>query len=377
MSASSTALVPLQSRAPKIVQFATDGVAAVVRLEPLDRRLGTSAYAIRLASAQAHLFGRLIGVLPSGEAVELGDLAVAAGSIGSARLTVAAPRGGFRSMVLELRSEKLLLQIEAPRPPQPRRFHPLGVAAVGGLAAAVVAGGAAVALEVPQSPMLGVPGQAIAGAPVSVQYAVRGSGSASYTARYDDGTVFASGTLPGARGAIALDVPRDAANRTVWVAVAMRGWLGAAAGAASFAVVPPPVVPRPVIAKPRVVVVYRDRPAAPARAAAPAPAPSAAPAAPVRIASVGMLVVEGDAVAGAPLQLRVMPHRTAMTVTMQDASGTTVAERELAPGETRATLPLPARPDTYFLALRYDDDGGQQQTVVQPVRVSAPQSSSR
>ncbi len=123
------AIVPYRSTTPTLVQFAADGVAADMRVEPLDRRRRTSLYTIRLASSDDGVTGRLIGVLPSGDAVELGDLLVAPGSIGGARLTVTAPHGGYRAVYLEIRSARLLLHVEAleaaaPAPRSPgRRRH--------------------------------------------------------------------------------------------------------------------------------------------------------------------------------------------------------------------------------------------------------------
>jgi hypothetical protein len=77
--------------------------------------------------------------------------------------------------------------------------------------------------------------------------------------------------------------------------------------------------------------------------------------------------------------VRVMPHRSTMTVALQDIDGATLAEREIAPGATSVTLPMPERPAMYYLLLRYDAEDGLQ-TVVRPVRAVAPpagQASSR
>jgi hypothetical protein len=84
----------------------------------------------------------------------------------------------------------------------------------------------------------------------------------------------------------------------------------------------------------------------------------------------GMLAVEGRPVAGAPLAVRVMPHRSTMTVELQDASGTTLAEREIAPGTTHVAMPLPNDAAPYFLVLRYDRNGSEE-TVVRPIRAVA------
>ena len=376
-----TAIVPYAATTPKIVQFATDGVAADVRVEPFDRQSQSNVYAIRLASSDAHLTGRLIGVLPSGGAVELGDVAVAPGSVGSARLAVAAPRSGYRKVYLEIRSERVLLQVEAPNPPPRRRVHPLAVAATALALGAVSLAGGAFALALPQTPVLRGPDRATAGAAVHVQYVTRGYGTGRYTARYDDGVVFASGPLPAPSGEITVELPSGAVNRRVSVAVATQGLLGGAAGFTSFSVVAPQVETKRLA----VVPVHRYLPPAaptsldpgssravasstlPVQPPSPAPAPSVAS---VSSQTPGMLVFEGRAVAGAPLAGRVMPHRTSMTIAMQDANGETLAEQEVAPGTTRVTLPLPDRPGTYYVVLRYDGEDGAQ-TVVRTVQASS------
>ena len=66
----------------------------------------------------ADVTGRLLGVARNGEITDLGGVAVAPGSIGSARLAVIAPRAGaYRSMFLEIRSENVLVRVDAPVPP--------------------------------------------------------------------------------------------------------------------------------------------------------------------------------------------------------------------------------------------------------------------
>lgn len=442
-----TAIVPLRRKTPQIVQFAADGVAADMRVESLDRRRRTNLYVIRLASSDDAVTGRLIGVLSSGDAIELGDLAVAPGSIGSASLAVATPRGGYRAVHLEIRSDRVLLQLNAPKPPARRHLRPLAAAAGLLTLGAVSLGAGALALALPQPPVLSGPEHATVGDIVHVQYATRGYGAERYTARYDDGVVFASGALVAQNGELALSLPSDAVNRRVWVAVTTQGFLGAAASVTSFAVVPPPrgaevparvlsfaarrdpgpdgetvlasylaVADRGVVAlqdetgkviatapfthvgtsRLPVAAAYSDRPLtarvsvergqthanasvalpAPPRTAAatdapapphPLPAPIA-PRAPSETA--GMLTFEASAVAGSELAVRVMPHRTAMTVAMQDADGETLSEREIAPGATSVTLPMPDHPAVYFLLLRYDEEDGVQ-TVVRPVRAVA------
>ena len=101
-----------------VVQFAAGGVAADVRVERVDRRKRSCWYAIRLASTDADVTGRLLGVHRNGDVTDLGGVAVAPGSIGAARLAVIAPRAGtYRSLCLEIRSENVLVRVDAPVPP--------------------------------------------------------------------------------------------------------------------------------------------------------------------------------------------------------------------------------------------------------------------
>lgn len=364
----SAAIVPYRSKLP-VVQFAADGVAADVRVEPLDRRQGSCLYAIRLASADENVVGRLVGELASAEPVELGDLAVTPGSIGGARLAVMPPPGGYRAVYLEIRSERVLLRVEAPKPPSAPRFRPFGVAAIVVGLGVLSAGAGTLAVAVPGQPVLRGPERAVAGDLVHVQNAARGYGSEQFTARYDDGVVFASGPLESRSGDLTLPLPRDAAHRRVWVAVTTQGALGSAAGVTSFAVAAAATA-RIVARAPFAHVVPLPRPQA---VAPPPPVKTPAPSLPPRLPSetAGMLSFEPNPVAGSVLAVRVMPHRSTMTVALQDADGATLAEREIAPGAASVTLPMPERPATYYLLLRYDAEDGLQ-TVVRPVRAVAP-----
>lgn len=445
-----SAIVPYRDRSAKIVQFAADGIAADVRALPVDRRRRTTMYAIRLASADLAVTGRLVGVRASGEIVELGDVAVAPGSIGRARLAVAMPSGGYEAVYLEIFSEHVLLRVEAPKPPARRRVHPvaagLAVVALG----TVSVGAGSIALAVPQQPMLQGPERAIAGSSVPVSYATRGYGSTGYTARFDDGVVFASGPLGAKNGRITLAVPSGAANRRVFVAITTRGPLGGASAVTSFTVAPAPPLPianvparvlsfaarrdpspagetvlasylavadrgvvvlqdhsgKSVASAPfahvgttrlPVPAVYRDQPltaridvahgtthavasialapGVPKTALSTSPLPD--PNAPEGVTPLdrerrgengGILSFEGRPIAGKPLALRVMPHRTVMAVELQNASGETLAEREIGAGATHVTMPLPDSAGTYYLMLRYDRDGSQE-TVVRSLHV--------
>ena len=86
----------------------------------------------------------------------------------------------------------------------------------------------------------------------------------------------------------------------------------------------------------------------------------------------GMIAVEGHAVAGQTLRLRVTAQASPMHVELEDASGAVIAESEIAAGATRALLPLPASDAraTYLLALHYMRNGGEE-TVIRTV-LAAP-----
>ncbi|HTD33702.1 MAG TPA: hypothetical protein VK665_08590, partial [Candidatus Elarobacter sp.] len=86
----------------------------------------------------------------------------------------------------------------------------------------------------------------------------------------------------------------------------------------------------------------------------------------------GIIAVEGRAIAGRPLHLRVTPQPNAMHLELEDESGATLSETDVAAGATRAAIPLPpsdARA-TYLLALHYTRNGGEE-TVIRTV-VAAP-----
>jgi hypothetical protein len=86
----------------------------------------------------------------------------------------------------------------------------------------------------------------------------------------------------------------------------------------------------------------------------------------------GIVAVEGNAIAGHPLRLRFEPQPAAMHVELQDETGVTLAESEIAPRTMHAALPLPVATvrTTYLLALHYTRDGGEE-TVIRTV-VAAP-----
>ena len=88
----------------------------------------------------------------------------------------------------------------------------------------------------------------------------------------------------------------------------------------------------------------------------------------------GIVVVDGRAVGGRPLLLRVAAQRAPMQLELEDESGTVIAETNVPAGATRAVLPLPpaAERTTYLVAVHYEHNGGEE-TVIRTV-VAAPRS---
>jgi hypothetical protein len=449
--------------AGNVVQFAAGGVAADVRVERVDRRKRSSWYAIRLASTDADVTGRLLGVARNGEITDLGGVAVAPGSIGSARLAVVAPRAGaYRSMFLEIRSDNVLVRVDAPVPPAPAGIPPWKAGAALVAAGAVAMCGGLVALALPHDPMLAAPAHAVAGTHVRLPYAVGGDGPVDYAASSDDGRAIASGTLARRSGEIAFALPASAASHRVSVALSVHGSLGAVSRTTSFLVaapepvnapaavarvmsfsarrdpgaagdtilasylavgergtialldaaghvvasapfahvgtnrlsVPPAFATQPMTAR---ITVHRGATVAdasvavppnvqpqpsttPGAQASPGPDASAADAAeavtPIDAMSPrtsgGTLAIVGRAIAGHALRLHVAASSSPMQVELQDDSGGTLAETSVAPGATSAVLPLPAAAatTTYFVALHYARNGGEE-TVVRTVVAAA------
>jgi hypothetical protein len=443
-----------------VVQFAAGGVAADVRVERVDRRKRSSWYAIRLASTDADVTGRLLGVARNGEITDLGGVAVAPGSIGSARLAVVAPRAGaYRSMFLEIRSENVLVRVDAPVPPARPGIQPWKAGAALVAAGAVAMCGGLVALALPRDPMLAAPARAVAGTQVRLPYAASGDGPVDYAASSDDGRVLATGTLAHRNGEIAFALPASAASHRVSVALTVHGPLGAVSHTASFAVaspepvnapaalarvtsfsarrdpgaagdtilasylaigergtialldaagkvvasapfahvgtnrlaVPPAYQTQPMTAR---ITVHRGASVADASVAIPPsalPQPSVTPEAqappgtsaadaPEAVTPIdamsprtsgGTIAIVGRAVAGHAL-LHVAASSSPMQVELQDESGGTLAETSVAPRATSAVLPLPAATatTTYFVALHYARNGGEE-TVVRTVVAAA------
>ncbi|MFN2459242.1 MAG: hypothetical protein ABR591_00915 [Candidatus Velthaea sp.] len=444
------ALVPSAHARSNVVQFASDGIAADVRISPADRRSGSAMYLLRLASLERDVTGRLVGVLSGGDAVELGGLAVAPGAVGSARVGVPRARGAaYESVYLEIRSHGVLLRVEAPKPVRARRTPALKIAGITLGAGMVALGGAFAATALPQTPLITPPARAVAGSAARVAYVTRGYGAVAYAAAFDDGTPIAAGTLAAPTGEIPLMLPAASARRRISVAVTQHGPLGAVVADASFAVSEPAPVAKPS-APARVLsfAVRRDQDAAgetilasymavadngtialqdmtgkriasapfahvgtsrirvgaayrnaqlvakivarrgsstavasvvlaPAAVADTAPDETARPEAvtPVdavsaQAASAGIVALDGRAVAGRPLRLRLTPRANPTHVELQDETGETLAETAVAPGAVRAVLPVPAEPktQTYSLVVRYTRNGSEE-TVLRTIAV--------
>jgi hypothetical protein len=257
-----TAIVPLsRPDETRLVRFASGGVAADVRLNE-DGRGRSTSYALHLAAAEEAVSGRLVGVLASGDVVELGSLEVAPGSVGGSRFAIALGTTRFTGVFLEIRSGLMMLRVAAPQSLAPRKprtlYAGVAVAAVGVVA---VAAGAALTPFLPGTPLLAAPGRAVAGELVTLPYETRGLGRARFSATLDDRTPLASGELPAARGEIAVAIPQSAVHKRVSVVLEQRGPFGRLERTASFVITPPPPQPHTVASAARVVVfsAHRER----------------------------------------------------------------------------------------------------------------------
>jgi hypothetical protein len=367
-----------------VLQFASGGVAADVRVERVDRRNRCSWYAIKLAANESGVTGRLVGVRWGGAVDELGSVAAAAGSASSALFAVTTPRtGAYQAMFLEVRSDELLLRVEAPRPPAPSALGAFKPAAAL-LALGVVAASAgtiplALARDAHRAEAPHVAGAAafphpksfIAVAPASVQ---------SFAARRDATpggreTVLASYLAVGERGTIALldgegtviasapftrvgtvRLPVPPAYRMLPMTAQITVHRGATKAVSSVAV-PPNAL------------------ATPSPSPSPSPEPAAEAVTPIDSASSGVsggiMAIEGHAVAGRPLHLRLAAQTSPVRIELEDETGAAITETQLPPGATHASLPLPASPDraTYLIALHYTRDGGEE-TVIRTIAAS-------
>ena len=373
----STAIVPAHKKTShvNVVHCASEGVAADVRVAQAGRRRRRSyTYTVRLATAKFNVTGRLIGVSRCAEIEDLGELAVASGSIGSARLAVPAERvADYEAIYLEIRSDDLLLRVEAPRPPARRETRGFGIAAaligIGASATGVSLLTFAISRgSVPAKPV-------VAANPVVVAAAVPVAAPArvlSFSARRDFGaggeTMLASYLAVGDRGTVALLAPSGKvvasapfvhvgtsrlaiaeAYRTTPLLAKLIIHRGTTKAIASV-VVPPGFLPAfariPVVTSPGMVTQNR----------------------PGSAQTSGIVGVQGPAIAGRELTVRLEAQSTPVHVELQDASGGMIAQRDVAAGTTLFTLALPPAPSaqTYYLVVRYARSSGEE-TVVQPV----------
>jgi hypothetical protein len=394
-----SAIVPYERALPEasrgagaVLEFAANGVAADVRVERVDRRNRCRWYAVKLAAGASSAQARLVGVTRGGDAEQLGCVDVAAGSIGSATFAVTTPRtGAHDAMYLEIRSDELLLRVDAPCPPAPTRFGGWKAAAMLVALGAGVSTAAAASLALARDAKHAAPAP-VAATAVAPKIAVAAPAPVaparvlSFSARRDDApggeSVLASYLAVGDHGSIAL---LDSAGTVISTGPFTR------VGTIRLNV-PKAYRLLPMIAR---ITVHRGETKAvssvyvpPNATATPRPSPSPT-AQPVTAAdqpgegvtpldatasgdAAGLIAIEGRAIAGRPLHLRVTPQPNAVHLELEDESGATLSETDVAAGATHAAVPLPpseARA-TYLLALHYRRNGGEE-TVIRTV-VAAP-----
>ena len=355
-----------------VLQLVSAGVVADVNIERVDRRNGRNWYALRLSAGTSDVTARLVGRLRGGGVEELGSILAPAGGIGSGSFAVTTPRTGpYESVVLEIRSGEMLLHVDAPLPPRPPAPGVLRVAAVLALAGAATLAVAMVPFALGAGTSRPQPAPTASTAPARVKRVPLAAARVqSFSARRDvtageRETVLASYLAVGERGTIALldadgvvvatapfarigtvrlPVPRAFRTLPLTAQLTVRG---GGAKAVSSVVLAPNVL---------------------ATAAAATPAPSASPAAEAARAdaaagnTAGLLTVQGLAIAGKPLDLRLAAQRAAVRIELEDEAGATIAETEVPAGGTLATLPLPpsAARATYLVALHYTRGGGEE-----------------
>ena len=361
-----------------VLQLASAGVVADVRIERVDRRNARSWYALKLGAGASEATARLVGRSRGGAVEELGSMLTQAGCIGTASFAVTTPRtGAYESLVLEIRSGGLLLNVDAPRPPAPRSrmLHAGAILAVAGcvilagvLAPFVFGAGASRTGPAHEATALPSPHEAIVlPPPVTVPRAAaarvqtfsarrdqtpdgRETISASYLAVGERGTVAlldGDGTLVTTApfthtGTVRLPVPRAYRALPLTAKLTVRG-------GDSTAVSSVVVAPNALVATPAPV---------PSASAAAAALPGAA----AQSGDTGLLLVEGRAIAGKPLHLRFAAQRSPIRIELVDDAGATIAKTEVAPGGTHAALPLPpsAERTTYRIGLYYPHGGGEE-----------------
>jgi hypothetical protein len=375
-------LVPVQpqiarrrSPARPVVQCVGDSLAADIRVFRIDAR--TLMYVVRVASMVEDAAGRLTGVLHGGDLVDLGGLSVAAGSIAGARLTVTPPEDDFDTVYLEVRSRSALLRIEAPRVPARRAGRFMALSGGFAMLATMVVCAAILTFTRPQSPPpVAIPLAQAPPAPVAVAPPAPAR-IVSFSIRRDAGgygdSVLASYLAVADAGTLTLSEPGGKV-----VASAPFTHVGT-----SRLLIPAKYKTAPLVAR---LTVHRGATDAVAAIALSAMLPASAldgamemPEAVTPLDSVsartgfsGLIGAEGRAVAGRVLRVRIMPGLTFPHVELQDATGATLAVRDLPSGATHVALPLPPalHDQTYYLVLRYTENGAED-TVVRTIVAAA------
>ncbi len=342
-----------------VMQSSSEGIAADIRVFRIDSR--ALLYVVRVASTTFALTARLIGVRKNGEALDLGGLSVAPASIGSGRLTV--PQRCADDCVtihLEIRTDESLMRVEAPRIAARPRGKPLFAIAMSAALTATALWAALVILGRPQAatmrpaPVVAAPVIVPAVVPQIVSLSVRRD-------RGPDGdSVLASYLAVGDGGSFALLGPGGKI-----VARAPFTRVGT-----SRLEVPPAYRDAPLFAR---LTVLRDRKSAFATVALMPPLRGAgAEKAPLASSLADLMSLSGGAVAGEPLNVQIDGNLRSAHIELQDASGNTLASRDLAPGTNRVAIPLPpaAMAQTYYVVLRYMRSGAEE-TVVRSVVASS------
>lgn len=233
------ALIPVEKeRDAPLVRLAAGGVAAIVRLDAFDRRSGIAWYVVRLGTVRSEVRGHIIGAFVDGTMIELGRISVAGGTINESRFAVPQRGRRFAHVYVDVRGADVMLRLEAPSLPAPRRSLALLSGAACIAAGVLVAIGGAVELVLPHDPLVAAPRYAPAGDVAHVAYVTRGLGHARYAATGEGGVVLAAGPLAASHGEIALRLPRSARGH-VQVRVDVEGPLGEAQRAVALAVIPP------------------------------------------------------------------------------------------------------------------------------------------
>lgn len=351
------ALSPPRAANINVMQSSSNGIAADIRVFRIDPRV--VLYVVRVASTTFALTARLIGMRKNGEALDLGGLSVAPASIGSARLTVAQRcADDCETIYLEIRTDESMMRVEAPRIPAPARSKIFSSFAIG---AALTMSATSVAIltlhrapaTVAPAPVAAVRAAAPAVVPQIVSLSVRrdrgpdgDSVLASYLAVGDAGSFALIG--PGGKTIAKSPFTRVGTNRLP---------------------VPRAYRDAPLFAR---LTVLRGQKTAFASVALMPPARTTISTTPASAPVAQLLSIDGRPSAGDLLGVRIDGTLRSPHIELQDDSGNTVATRDLAPGTTRAAIPVPAgdASKTYYVVLRYMRDGAEE-TVVRSIVASS------